>query len=68
MVRGGVSDFTADIDRRAIDHDKRGSVHQTVDEGRVVIEINLLDLARGLVGRLGPVVILHGDHENGFDV
>lgn len=44
------------------------AVHQAVEEGRVGVLIALLDAAGELIGRLGPVVILHRDHEHCFDL
>src|SRR5580704_1528688 len=68
VVGGGVGSLLADIDQLSVNHGEGGSLHQTVNEGGVGILINLLDPAGELVGGLGPVVILHRDHEYRFDV
>jgi len=44
-----------------------GSVNQAIDERGVGVLKNLLDGTRKLVGRLRPVVVFHGDHEDRFD-
>ena len=67
-VGRGVSGLFADVDDGAVDHGSGRAIHQAVDEGGVGILINLLDAAGELIGRLGPVVILHRDHEHGLDL
>jgi hypothetical protein len=44
-----------------------GSVNQAIDERGVGVLKNLLDGTGKLVGRLRPVVVFHGDHEDRFD-
>ena len=63
----GKGRLLADIDLATIHDGSRGPVHKAVDEGRVGILKNLLDWAGKLVGRLSPIVVFHGDHENRFD-
>src|ERR1700704_1757247 len=67
VVVGGVSDLLTNVDFAAIDSGKCGPIYQTIDEWRIRILKNLLDSARKLVGRLRPIVVFHGDYENGFD-
>src|SRR5579862_7741931 len=67
VVRRGVGGLLADVDHLAVNDGARGSVHQAVDEWSVGILINLLDSA-GDLSRLGPIVILHRDHEYSLDV
>src|SRR5262252_4635182 len=44
-----------------------GAVNQAIDERGVGVLKNLLDGTGKLVGRLRPVVVFHGDHEDRFD-
>jgi len=67
MVVCGVGDLAADIDLLPIDRSYGSSVDQAVDEGGVGVLENLLDRTRKLVGRLRPVVVFHGDHEDRLD-
>ncbi len=66
IVRGEGRLFT-DIHLAAVDDGSRGPAHKAVDEGRVGILKNLLDWAGKLIGRLSPIVVFHGDHENRFN-
>src|ERR1700731_1048214 len=66
MVSAGISDLLADIDCGAIHRSECSPVHQTVNEWRVRILINLLDIS-GKLDRLSPVVILHCNHKNCLD-
>jgi hypothetical protein len=59
VVGGGVGHLSADVDR--------GSVDQAVDERGVGVLENLLDGTGKLVGRLRPVVVFEGDHEDRLD-
>lgn len=68
VVGRGIGNLLTDVNHRAVHGGDRGSVYEAVDEGRVRILQNLLRLARKLVLRLGPVVILHRDHENALDL
>jgi hypothetical protein len=67
MVVRGVSNVLADMDDLAVHDGKRGSVYQTIDEGCVRVLKDLLDRTAELIGWLRPVVILHGDNEDGLD-
>jgi hypothetical protein len=66
IVRGK-SHLLADVDRAAIHDGSCGPIHQAVDEWRCGVLKDLLDSAGKLVSGLGPIVVFHGDHENGFD-
>jgi len=48
VIVTGVGDLAADIRRRAVDHGIRSPVNQTVDERRVGVLVDLLDVAREL--------------------
>ena len=67
MVCRGVGDLLADVDHRAVNAGPRRPIHKTIDEGRIGVLKNLLDSA-GQLDWLGPVVILHRDHENSLDL
>ncbi len=67
VVVGGVGHLPADVDRAPVDHGNGGAVDQAVDErGGGVLE-NLHLAAGELVGRLRPVVVFQGDHEDRLD-
>ncbi len=66
VVRG-IGHLLADFDLAPIDRGNGGSVNQAVDERGVGVLENLLDGTGKLVGRLRPVVVFHGDHEDRLD-
>jgi hypothetical protein len=55
VIGVGEGDLLADVDMGTVDVGDRGSIHETVDKRRVRIQINLLDAAGELVGRLGQL-------------
>ena len=62
-----VGHLPADVDLAPVDRGNGGSVNQAVDErGGGVLE-NLLLAAGKLVGRLRPVLVFQGDHEDRLD-
>ena len=67
VVVRGICDLSADVDLTPIDRGNGGSVNQAVDEGGVGVLENLLDAGTELVGRLRPVVVFQGDHEDRLD-
>src|SRR5262249_8703930 len=57
----------ADVDLFAVNDSRRGPVHKTIDEWCSRILKNLLDSAGELVGRLGPIVVLHRNNKYRLD-
>ena len=67
VVVRSIGGLSADVDLAPVDRDNGCSANQTVDEGGVGVLENLLDAGTELVGRLCPVVVFQGDHEDRLD-
>ena len=67
VVVRGIGYLSADVDLLPMDRRNGGSVNQAIDKRGVGVLKNLLDGTGKLIGRLRPVVVFHGDHEDRFD-
>src|SRR5690348_16695677 len=61
-----VCNLLADVDHAIADQSVSISVYQAVDKRRGRVLIDLLNPAAEMVSRLSPIVVLHGDDENGL--